>query len=172
MLSAGDLRRRIAVTLNAAYGDGLLSENTFAHRLDLLFGSSLVDPGSLVGDLTLRPRRRGRRLGSDLLRTLAGAGEALGLSGPADGSPPVLLALDWAGGQSDLVVGRHYECDVVLSDPSVSRRHARLRFRDGNWILRDLDSTNGSQVNGAPVVRCQLRPGDRLRLGDELLLVD
>jgi pilus assembly protein CpaF len=69
-------------------------------------------------------------------------------------------------------VGRHHGCDVVIDHPMVSRRHARLRFRDGRWILQDLESTNGTLVNGAAVGRCQLRPGDELALGDYRLVVD
>ena len=53
---------------------------------------------------------------------------------------------------------------MVVGHPSVSRRHARLSFRDGHWVLRDLDSTNGTRVNGTPVVRYRLEPGDRLSL--------
>ena len=60
----------------------------------------------------------------------------------------------------------------MLGDLSVSRRHALLRFRDGRWILQDLESTNGTRVNGEPVGRCQLRPGDALQVGDVRLLVD
>jgi pilus assembly protein CpaF len=54
----------------------------------------------------------------------------------------------------------------------VSRRHARLLFRDGSWVLQDLQSTNGTTVNGVPVGRCQLRPGDRLIFGTACLRVD
>jgi pSer/pThr/pTyr-binding forkhead associated (FHA) protein len=54
----------------------------------------------------------------------------------------------------------------------VSRRHALLRFRDGAWIVRDLESMNGTTVNGSPVVRCRLQPGDQLAFGDEALVVD
>jgi pSer/pThr/pTyr-binding forkhead associated (FHA) protein len=83
-----------------------------------------------------------------------------------------LLGLDWAGAQQELVVGRDCGCDVVLSDESVSRHHARLRFRDGSWVLQDLDSTNGTLVNGVRVGRCSLRPGDRLTLGTLSLQID
>ena len=86
--------------------------------------------------------------------------------------PATLLALDWTGGRDELLVGRHDICDVVVGHPSVSRRHARLSFRDGHWVLRDLDSTNGTRVNGRRVVRCRLEPGDRLSLGSAELLVD
>jgi predicted component of type VI protein secretion system len=84
----------------------------------------------------------------------------------------VLLALDWTGGQESLLLGRHAECDVVLSDPSVSRRHARLFFRDGSWFLQDLGSTNGTVINGVSIGRCELRPGDRLIIGNERLEID
>jgi hypothetical protein len=168
MPPAGESRRRIALArmLNAAYGDGLLSEQTFAHRLDLLFGSALIEPAGLVGDLTIRAR--GRAV-SDTVRQL---GRRIAALVTPSAPPPALLALDWSGGQDQLLVGRHHGCDIVVDHISVSRRHALLIFRDWDWILRDLDSTNGTAVNGKPVVRCRLQPGDRLLLGDELLLVD
>jgi pSer/pThr/pTyr-binding forkhead associated (FHA) protein len=83
-----------------------------------------------------------------------------------------LLALDWDGGRTELLIGRHLDCDVVLADASVSRLHARLRFRDGRWIFQDLESMNGTTVNGARVGRCELRPGDRIRIGPDTLTVD
>ena len=153
MLGSGARRHRLARTLNAAYAEGLLSEETLAHRLDVLFASAVIDPVRLVGDLTRRvPRRRrghGRR-----------------------DEKAILLALDWSGAQEELLVGRHYACDVVITDATVSRRHARLIFRDGGWIVQDLESTNGTLLNGKRVGRCRLRPGDQLALGDQRLRVD
>jgi hypothetical protein len=169
MRAAGSLRHRIARTLNAAYGDGLLSESTFAHRLDVLFGSAVVKPDRLVGDLTFRSPRA---FPLDWRRTIATVKEAVGRAGRSAPAEPMLLALDWTGAQTQVLVGRHQACDVVLEDLSVSRRHAQLRFRDGSWILRDLGSTNGTTVNGRRVVRCRLLPGDRVTLGDESLVVD
>ena len=155
-------------TLNAAYGEGLLSQRTLLLRLDVLFGHELVDPARLVGDLTLRaPARR-----LDQVRQRAAALLRRALDGPAAAPPPALLALDWTGACEELLLGRHIACDVVLEHPSVSRRHVRLSFRDGHWVLRDLDSTNGTRINGRRVVRCRLEPGDRLRLGSAELLVD
>jgi predicted component of type VI protein secretion system len=84
----------------------------------------------------------------------------------------VLLALDWGGDCHELLIGRHSSCDLVVSDPSVSRRHARLVFRDHGWILQDLDSTNGTRVNGVRVGRSELRPGDRLAIGEARLTID
>lgn len=84
----------------------------------------------------------------------------------------MLLALDWNGGAQESLLGRSSSCDLAFSNLNVSRRHARLVFRDGSWILHDLESTNGSFVNGVRVHRCELRPGDSLTLGDEALRVD
>jgi len=85
---------------------------------------------------------------------------------------PALLALDWFGGPQALVLGRSSRCDVVLADLSVSRRHARLWFRDGKWLLQDLASTNGTFVNGRLVGRCELRPGDLVVVGQVRLRID
>lgn len=171
MLSPGSSRQRLERALNAAYAEGVLSENTLVHRLDLLFRGPLVDPARLVGDL---PERKKQRLLPPLLGRMREAARAVWMQRAAMRHPsPVLLALDWEGGQEQLVIGRHPSCDVVLAGPAVSRRHARLRFRDGIWILEDLDSTNGTLVNGAPLIgRCRLEPGDRVGIGDEQLLVD
>jgi DNA segregation ATPase FtsK/SpoIIIE, S-DNA-T family len=167
MPRGGELRHRLARTLNAAYGDGLLSEATLAYRLDLLFASPVVEPARVTGDLTFRTPRSAAS--ATLARARASWRRVLGWAGD---DPARLLALDWAGGREELLVGRDLGCDIVLSDPTVSRRHVRLVFSDGTWSLRDLDSTNGTSVNGSLVKRCQLCPGDRLRLGDEILLVD
>ena len=61
MLNPGEFRRQISIELNAAYGDGLLSEQTLAHRLDLVLSGRLLDPERLIGDLSLRASRRSRR---------------------------------------------------------------------------------------------------------------
>jgi pSer/pThr/pTyr-binding forkhead associated (FHA) protein len=84
----------------------------------------------------------------------------------------VLLALDWTGDTDELFVGRHHSCDILLESPLVSRRHARLVFRDGSWIIQDLESTNGTCVNGARVGRCKLRPGDEVAFGSDRFRID
>jgi hypothetical protein len=171
VLGPGARRHRLARTLNAAYAEGLLSERTLAHRLDALFAGVLIDPAGLVGDLTRRGTRQPPRQSvaltlASLLRRLRGE------AGITSEEPGILLALDWTGGCEELVIGRHPSCDVVVSHETVSRRHVMLTFRDGGWIVRDLQSTNGTRLNGQYVGRCQLRPGDRLGLGRQLLQVD
>jgi hypothetical protein len=64
-----------------------------------------------------------------------------------------------------LVLGRSRECDVTISDPNVSRRHAEVRSEDGAYWIVDLNSTNGVEVNGKRVQRARLEQGDRILLG-------
>jgi hypothetical protein len=64
------------------------------------------------------------------------------------------------------VIGRSKECDCVLRDANVSRRHAELRRAGtGDWTIADLGSTNGVKVNGRQVSSSRLRPGDEVTLG-------
>jgi pSer/pThr/pTyr-binding forkhead associated (FHA) protein len=55
---------------------------------------------------------------------------------------------------------------VAIPVPSVSRVHAEIRSEGEHWVIVDLDSTNGTRVNGAPVSATPLRPGDRIRIGE------
>lgn len=70
---------------------------------------------------------------------------------------------------SRVVVGRSRDCDLMLDDPNVSRRHAELRNEGGAWVVADLGSTNGVKVNGRRVQETQLTPGDEITLGLEHL---
>ncbi len=64
------------------------------------------------------------------------------------------------------VIGRSKECECVVRDPNVSRRHAELRRAEsGDWHISDLGSTNGVKVNGRQVTSSRLRPGDEVSLG-------
>jgi hypothetical protein len=64
-----------------------------------------------------------------------------------------------------VMVGRSRECDVVVSDPNVSRRHIELRRGERGWAAVDLGSTNGMKVNGRRVGHAELNPGDRITIG-------
>ena len=63
-------------------------------------------------------------------------------------------------------LGRSRDCDIVLDDSSVSRRHAEVRPSQSGWTIEDLDSTNGVRVNGVAVHGLQrLHTGDRIEMG-------
>lgn len=69
----------------------------------------------------------------------------------------------------DTTIGRHPNCSLTISQPSVSRRHARLWFDQGVWFVEDLQSSNGTFVNNRRINRAQLTEGDELRCGDFVL---
>jgi len=71
-----------------------------------------------------------------------------------------------------LTIGRATDNDLVLGDSRVSRHHARLQGRRGTLVLTDLGSSNGTRVNGITVQEVVLGPGDRIQLGDSILVVD
>jgi pSer/pThr/pTyr-binding forkhead associated (FHA) protein len=63
-----------------------------------------------------------------------------------------------------LVIGRSRSCDLRLPSGDASRRHAEIYADDGGYVLRDLDSTNGTFVNGEQVQQRVLQPGDRIQI--------
>jgi len=69
-------------------------------------------------------------------------------------------------------IGRAPECELVLHDSRVSRRHARLSARNGVLVLTDLDSTNGTRVNGHRVSEVVLGAGDRILIGETTLIIE
>jgi Protein of unknown function (DUF3662)/Inner membrane component of T3SS, cytoplasmic domain len=71
-----------------------------------------------------------------------------------------------------LTIGRADDNGLVLDDARVSRHHARLRARHGVLVLTDLGSRNGVRVNGQTVVEVALGAGDRIEIGDTVLIVD
>jgi pSer/pThr/pTyr-binding forkhead associated (FHA) protein len=68
------------------------------------------------------------------------------------------------------VIGRGSDADLRLADQAVSRRHAEIRVSDGEAVLNDLQSTNGTTVNGARVTTTSLADGDEVRPGETLLI--
>jgi hypothetical protein len=57
-------------------------------------------------------------------------------------------------------IGRALDNDVIIEDPRVSRHHAQVRRRYGRYVLYDLGSSGGTQINGYPVEECVLHSGD------------
>ncbi len=72
-------------------------------------------------------------------------------------------------GMDPLVVGTSPECDVVLDDPHVSRKHCAIAMGDAGVLLRDLDSKNGTFVGDLQIHEVVLRPGVVARVGQWLL---
>ena len=64
-----------------------------------------------------------------------------------------------------ITIGRGPDNGIVINDPSVSTHHAELQRAGETYRLKDLDSTNGTRVNGIPVAETGLRFDDRIRFG-------
>jgi pSer/pThr/pTyr-binding forkhead associated (FHA) protein len=69
-------------------------------------------------------------------------------------------------GRGPWTIGRSQENDIVVSDPNVSRRHARLSRADNGFVVEDLGSTNGTLLDGAPIDRERIESGDELTFGE------
>ncbi len=78
---------------------------------------------------------------------------------PVGGGDPIPLL------KRKLLVGRRESCDIVLRFANVSAHHAQLALEHGYWFVRDLNSRNGTKVNGVRIPsRKRLDPGDTLAI--------
>lgn len=78
---------------------------------------------------------------------------------PAGGGDVIPLIRD------RMTLGRRESCDICFRYPNVSSTHCEFTFRDGYWFVRDLNSTNGTKVNGVRVLQKVLLPGDEVIIG-------
>ena len=74
--------------------------------------------------------------------------------------------------EGSLIVGRHSSCNVVIPGRNVSKKHLQCYVENGVVTIRDLGSSNGTFVNGAPVTSCVLKDGDQVSLGGYRLVLD
>ena len=68
-------------------------------------------------------------------------------------------------GEEAMLIGRSPKCEIQLRVKNVSRRHARVFFRNEEYHIEDLGSINGTYVNGIRVERCILRNHDQVEIG-------
>ncbi len=79
----------------------------------------------------------------------------------------------WAGREiklpetGSLLIGRRADCDLTIQDEKMSGHHARLETIDGGWKIKDLESSNGTFVNGQPARNTILQDSDNIVLGAE-----
>ena len=86
-------------------------------------------------------------------------------SGPTPGA-----AFTLEGDQ--ITIGRDSANEITINDAEISRRHARLTFQGGKYVLEDLGSTNGTFVNGQRLAGPRvLKPGEVVSFGEQIVLV-
>jgi hypothetical protein len=160
MRASDDRRERVLGMLRRRFSEGYLSTETFEARAGLAYTThDERELDGLVGDLP-----PGRRWVAALRRLTA----AMRIE--RDPGPLVVAEPPHDAALEGLVIGRNPDCDLVVMDPTVSRRHAELRRENGRWILADLGSSNGTRVNGWRVRRATVGIGDELMLGGQRLV--
>jgi hypothetical protein len=193
-LRASDAERDQAVDkLRNEFAEGRLSHETFVFRMQTALGARNRDElASLFTDLPPRRTRLPERIRAAWrgLRRPGGepapGGTGQGGTGPGAGTaavPPVQPHLRRVpavpeplffppGGGTRFTIGRTHDCDLRLTDLSVSRMHAELTRGEDGWLLADLGSHNGTRLNGwlirEPV---PVRAGDRVEFGSAAFIM-
>ena len=75
-------------------------------------------------------------------------------------------------GAAPAVVGRSPDCQLVLGDLQVSKEHLRIEWTGGGFLLTDLQSSDGTKVNGRSVTSTPLNPLDRIQIGETVLVFE
>jgi hypothetical protein len=195
-LRASDAERDHAVgELRNEFVEGRLSHETFMYRMQTALDAR--HRGQLAGLFTdLPPRRPGAGKLMARIRALLRTQQAAGPSyeqvpsripppphawqaplAPPHGNPapslatPAPLAFPPGSGVR-FTIGRTRDCDLCLTDLSVSRMHALLVRREDGWVLSDLGSHNGTRLNGWLVREAvRVRAGDRVEFGSMAFII-
>jgi Domain of unknown function (DUF1707)/FHA domain len=192
-LRASDAERdEVAARLRDEFVAGRLSHDTFLYRMNaVLEARQRADLPPLIADLPADKPRAARLLSavgrlrgawSRLYgprqatppRTSSARGAlirgTLGISATGDpnSDPDSPLSLQFPrGAYGQFSIGRDASCDLAIADMTVSRRHATLERTSDGWLLSDLESTNGTRVNGWRVRgKVAVRPGDLVCFGN------
>jgi hypothetical protein len=134
-----------------------LTTGTFRIRSGVIRGTTVED-GEIRRPATDLPQPRSGLAGNPRLLVSGPEGNQAGGQRTFELTAPLTI------------LGRGTDCDLRLVDPGVSRHHAELRIEDGEVVLVDLGSTNGTFVNGQPVRRVTLTDGTRVTLGRTTLV--
>jgi FHA domain-containing protein/uncharacterized protein DUF1707 len=189
-------REQVVGRLRDEFVAGRLSHETFLHRVNVVLAARRqADLPPVLADLpaplparspgawlrgtwhrltSASPAARkareggpGRESGQQPVARARGDGRSLTsrLRAAPEPRPPLELRFPRGVGRH-FSIGRDESCDLAIADMSVSRRHAQLERTADGWLLTDLESTNGTRVNGWRVRgRVPVRPGDLVSFG-------
>jgi pSer/pThr/pTyr-binding forkhead associated (FHA) protein len=83
-----------------------------------------------------------------------------------NGQPADLILAD-----KPITIGRSPDADIITLDERASRMHCGIRLWDGEYYIKDLKSKNGTYLNNERVEMAKIKPGDKIRLGNTVLLI-
>jgi hypothetical protein len=159
-------RERVARRLRGAYEDDRLSVDTLSHRLEIAYTARSHDELEwLLGDLP--EQRRLMRAALTAVTVVSRWSRQVEAAWRQPRERRLTLPT-----HEHTIIGRSRSSGCVLADPTVSRAHAVVSYRDGRWTMRDLGSTNGTLVNGRRITgETEVRPGDEVAFGAERYLL-
>ncbi|HEX5590433.1 MAG TPA: DUF3662 and FHA domain-containing protein [Candidatus Limnocylindrales bacterium] len=140
----------------------------------------IADPAGRAGEIEVEARFSDPSSGPDLDVEEASLSTTRVFEVPAARGARATLAVTDPSGTTrrivadggTLTIGRADSNRVVLADGRASRQHARLVARDGLLVLTDLGSTNGTRVNGLAIQELAVGEGDRILIGDSVIVVE
>jgi len=68
-----------------------------------------------------------------------------------------------------ITLGRGLDVDLTINDRLASRLHCTIEYKDGEWHIHDLNSRNGTSLNGEPIKTAPLKAGDRIGIGETII---
>jgi pSer/pThr/pTyr-binding forkhead associated (FHA) protein/tetratricopeptide (TPR) repeat protein len=124
--------------------------------------TAMLDKGELLGEL------------AEIANLVPDTRAAVEAEAPPKGCRLIVVSgpnigMEWGFKQPELVMGRDEECELVLSDIGVSRRHAKIALERDRFFLQDLGSGNGTFLNGVRIEREPLASGDEIVIGERTL---
>ena len=159
-------RDQVIQILTDGSAEGRLSQETFLRRIDAaLQAKDSGELAALLCDLPVPPRvtpappQPPRRRG--LTAQVTARWSVLAKQVQATWRVPRVPRLVLPRGRAVFTIGRAHDCDLPLTDMTVSRYHAELRRSGDEWLLVDTGSTNGTRANG-----WRVGPGFTVRAGD------
>lgn len=170
------LRERMwALLMKALYRSGRQSDalNAYQEVRETLADSLGVDPGQDLRAMYAAILAEDESLSSTRRPTAPELGPTVAATAGGDQSAFLVMGEERIALQKrTFSIGRSPECDLVLDDDQVSRRHAELVATVGGWFLNDLGSTNGTKVGGEFASRSYLAGGEVIQIGGTTLRLE
>jgi hypothetical protein len=124
--------------------------------------TAMLDKGELLGELADLAEVPDTRAAVETDQSAPRGLRLIIVAGPEIGT-------EWGFKQPEVVMGRDEECEIVMNDIAVSRRHARISLEGSHFVLTDLSSGNGTFLNGVRIEKELLASGDEIVIGERTL---